>query len=218
MRNTGAPGKLKRKTGCKKEGRNENGHDENRKSNRRHAQDESGTVSVTDPMAVYYLTGQYYACGERMMVLRLDVEKEPVLVIGKLFPQDEEKLGIKVVYFDDTDDCVEVLASHMRKGGTIGIDKTWPARFLLRLMELQVGDAYSNASTIIDHIRQIKTEEEQQKMRVASRCNDTSIEELIPLVSKGMTEAELGEKSLTHIFHKKKSPSLLFSFWQSWAF
>ena len=68
---------------------------------------------VTDPMAVYYLTGQYYACGERMMVLRLDVEKDPVLVIGKLFPQDEEKLGIKVVYFDDTDDCVEVLASYM---------------------------------------------------------------------------------------------------------
>ena len=151
---------------------------------------------VTDPMAVYYLTGQYYACGERMMVLRLDVEKEPVLVIGKLFPQDEEKLGIKVVYFDDTDDCVEVLASHMRKGGTIGIDKTWPARFLLRLMELQVGDAYVNASTIIDHIHQIKTAEEQEKMRVASRCNDISIEELIPLVSKGMTEAELGEELL----------------------
>lgn len=151
---------------------------------------------VTDPMAVYYLTGQYYACGERMMVLRLDVEKEPVLVIGKLFPQDEEKLGIKVVYFDDTDDCVEVLASHMRKGGTIGIDKTWPARFLLRLMELQVGDAYVNASTIIDHICQIKTAEEQEKMRVASRCNDISIEELIPLVSKGMTEAELGEELL----------------------
>ena len=33
-------------------------------------------------------------------------------------------------------------------------------------------------------------------MRVASRCNDTSIEELIPLVSKGMTEAELGEELL----------------------
>lgn len=131
-----------------------------------------------------------------MMVLRLDVEKDPVLVIGKLFPQDEEKLGIKVVYFDDTDDCVEVLASHMRKGGTIGIDKTWSARFLLRLMELQVGDAYINASTIIDHIRQIKTAEEQEKMRVASRCNDTSIEELIPLVTKGMTEAELGEELL----------------------
>ena len=40
---------------------------------------------VTDPMAVYYLTGQYYACGERMMVLRLDVEKEPVLVSESCF-------------------------------------------------------------------------------------------------------------------------------------
>ena len=156
-----------------------------------------GQLIVTDSVSVYYLTGKLVNCMERMMALYLDVEKEkPLLIIGKLFPQNEETLGFPVVYFDDTDDAVGVLASHMRKGGTIGIDKTWPARFLLRLMELQVGDAYSNASTIIDHIRQIKTEEEQQKMRVASRCNDTSIEELIPLVSKGMTEAELGEELL----------------------
>lgn len=151
---------------------------------------------VTDPMAVYYLTGQYYACGERMMVLRLDVEKEPVLVIGKLFPQDEKKLGIPVVYFEDTDDCVEVLMGQMRKETRIGIDKTWPARFLLRLMELDAGSAYINASTIIDHIRQIKTSEEQEKMRRASRCNDRSMEELIPMVAKGMTEVELGEELL----------------------
>ena len=60
-----------------------------------------------------------------------------------------------------------VLASHMRKGGTIGIDKTWPARFLLRLMELGVGDKYVNASYIIDHIRQVKTRR-AGKMRAAS--------------------------------------------------
>jgi Xaa-Pro dipeptidase len=206
VRNTGAPGKLKRKTGCKKKGRMkmdmtriEKVIEDMRKMNLEQ-------FLVTDPMAVYYLTGQYYACGERMMVLRLDVEKEPVLVIGKLFPQDEEKLGIKVVYFDDTDDCVEVLASHMRKGGTIGIDKTWPARFLLRLMELQVGDAYSNASTIIDHIRQIKTEEEQQKMRVASRCNDTSIEELIPLVSN---RSGAGRRTPENLSEKRCSGTFL---------
>ena len=28
---------------------------------------------VTDPMAVYYLTGQYYACGERMKIGRAHV-------------------------------------------------------------------------------------------------------------------------------------------------
>ena len=100
-----------------------------------------GQLIVTDSVSVYYLTGKLINCMERMMALYLDVEKEkPLLVIGKLFPQDEAALGFPVVYFDDTDDAVGVLASHMRKGGIIGIDKTWPARFLLRLMELEMGD------------------------------------------------------------------------------
>ena len=67
MRNTGAPGKLKRKTGCKKKGRMkmdmtriEKVIEDMRKMNLEQ-------FLVTDPMAVYYLTGQYYACGERMM-------------------------------------------------------------------------------------------------------------------------------------------------------
>ena len=34
------------------------------------------------------------------MALYLDVEKEkPLLIIGKLFPQNEETLGFPVVYF-----------------------------------------------------------------------------------------------------------------------
>ena len=154
-----------------------------------------GQLIVTDSVSVYYLTGKLVNCMERMMALYMDVEKEkPLLIIGKLFPQNEETLGFPVVYFDDTDDAVGVLASHMRKGGTIGIDKTWPARFLLRLMELGVGDKYVNASYIIDHIRQVKTPEEQEKMRAASLVNDQSMGELIPLTASGMNEVELGEE------------------------
>lgn len=154
-----------------------------------------GQMLVSDPVSACYLTGRMINCMERMTVLYLDVEKEkPLLVVGKLFPQNEEDLGFPVVYFDDTDDAVAVLASHMRKGGVIGIDKTWPARFLLRLMELEMGENYVNASYIIDHIRQVKTMEEQEKMRAASRVNDRSMEELIPLTAAGMTEVELGEE------------------------
>ena len=51
-----------------------------------------GQFLVTDPMAVYYLTGAMLNCGERMMVLLLAEGKEPKLIIGKLFPQDEEIL------------------------------------------------------------------------------------------------------------------------------
>ena len=157
---------------------------------------------ISDPVSACYLTGRMIQCMERMMVLYLDVERDkPLLVVGKLFPQNEEILGFPVVYFDDTEDPVEVLAENMRQGGTIGIDKTWPARFLLRLMELKVGERYVNASYIVDRIRQVKTLEEQDKMRAASAVNDKSMEELIPLTAKGMTEVELGE-SLRKIYIK----------------
>lgn len=154
-----------------------------------------GQMLVCDPVSVYYLTGRMINCMERMMVLYLDAEGEkPLLVVGKLFPQDEVSLGFPVVYFDDTEDPVAVLASYMRKGGVIGVDKNWPARFLLRLMELDMGERYVNASYIIDYIRQIKTVEEQEKMRAASLLNDQSMAELIPLTVKGLTEEEVGEE------------------------
>ena len=151
---------------------------------------------VADPMAVYYLTGAMLNCGERMMVLYLCTEKEPQLLIGKLFPQNEEALGIHVTYFEDTDDYVGILAGMMKEEGTVGVDKVWPARFLLPLMGKLPGAKYVNASYIIDLIRQIKTPEEQELMRAASACNDKSMGELIPLVVKGLTEKEVSEELL----------------------
>ena len=63
-------------------------------------------------------------------------------------------------------------------------------------MELGVGTEYINASFIVDNIRQIKSAEEQDLMRQASRLNDLGCEKLIPLVSKGYTELEMGDKLL----------------------
>ena len=149
---------------------------------------------ISDPASINYLTGRYVNCMERMQVLYLDVEGNHKFVIGKLFPQPE--MGVEVIYFDDTEDCVAKLASYMRKGTKIGVDKIWPAKFLLRLMELGVGTEYINASFIVDNIRQIKSAEEQDLMRQASRLNDLGCEKLIPLVSKGYTELEMGDKLL----------------------
>lgn len=152
---------------------------------------------LSDPMSVYYLTGKKLTCLERMMVLLLDCEGNHRLVIGRLFPQDEEELGVKVVYFDDTDDCVEILAGEMRKGCRIGIDKSWPSGFLLRLMKLRAGESYVNASSLIDKIRQIKSKDEQDKMRKASAVNDECIGELIKRLPKDMTELEAGDELLS---------------------
>lgn len=155
---------------------------------------------VADPASVYYLTGRRLNCMERMMVLLIDVNGIYKLIIGKLFPQPAD-IGMEVVYFEDKEDCVEVLTEQMRPNTVIGIDKTWPSRYLLRLMQLKAGTDYINASFIIDSIRQIKDEDEQEKMRAVSHLNDLAMERLIPLVIKGYTEVELSEK-LSQIYQE----------------
>lgn len=58
----------------------------------------------------------------------------------------------------------------------MGIDKSWPARFLLDLMERNPGVRYVNASSCVDNVRSIKDEYEKEKMRESSRINDACME------------------------------------------
>lgn len=150
---------------------------------------------ITDPMSVYYLTGRFIQCMERMMVLYIDTEGKHYLVIGKLFPQPSD-IGVDVIYFEDTKNPVEVLASVMRSGTRVGIDKVCPAKFLLPFMKTGIGREYVDGSFLVDGIRQIKNQKEQEKMRAVSMKNDIAMEKLIPLVASGYTELEMGDKLL----------------------
>lgn len=148
---------------------------------------------VSDPAAVFYLTGKWIHPGERMLALYLNVSGSHKLILNRLFPQEKD-LGVELVWYNDTEDAVELLSRYTEKDKPLGIDKTWPARFLLRLQELNGASAYLNGSTIIDDVRRIKDAEEQQLMREASLANDKIMEQLIPLTGKGFTEKELDQK------------------------
>ena len=145
---------------------------------------------ISDPPSIFYLTGKWIHPGERMLALYLNVNGNHKLVINKLFPQERD-LGVELVWYDDIEDAVAILSQFVEKDKTIGIDKTWPARFLLRLQELGAGSKFVNGSLIVDYVRQIKNEEEQQRMREAGAANDKIMERLIPYVNKGLTEKEL---------------------------
>ena len=114
------------------------------------------------------------------------------LVINKLFPQEKD-LGVELVWYDDIEDPVAILSQFVEKDKPIGIDKTWPARFLLRLQELEAGSKFVNGSLIVDYVRQIKNEKEKELMREASLANDAIMEKLIPYVNKGLNEMELNK-------------------------
>ncbi len=119
---------------------------------------------ISDPPAIFYLTGKWIHPGERLLALYLNVNGAHKLVINKLFPQEQD-LGVELVWYDDVEDAVEILSGIVEHDKPIGIDKTWPARFLLRLQELGAGSRFLNGSLIVDSIRMIKDEWEQQFMR-----------------------------------------------------
>ena len=153
---------------------------------------------VSDPASIFYLTGKWIHPGERMLALYLNVNGDHKLFVNELFPIEED-LGVDLVFYNDIQDGVEILSKYVDKSQVMGIDKVWPSRFLLRLMELEGGSRFVNSSFIVDYIRMIKDEKEQELMRESSRLNDIAMDRLVPYVTKGLTEEEL-KKALLEIY------------------
>lgn len=151
---------------------------------------------VTDPNAIFYLTGKMIHPGERLVALYLNTNGNHKLFINELFPVHED-LGVEKVWFDDTKDGVEIISECIEKGKTLGVDKNWPARFLLHLMELNAENKYVNASFIIDTLRMCKDEEEKDLMRNASHINDMAMEKLQNLLTEDLTEKQMAQRLAT---------------------
>ena len=126
-----------------------------------------------------------------MLVLVLRVDGNHRFFINDLFHQTRD-LGVPITYYNDTEDGVALVAKALIPGETVAVDKNWPARFLLRLQELRTGKCV-NSSSIVDGVRAIKTPEEQEKMRIASRLNDQVMDRIIHALPEDHTETELAD-------------------------
>ncbi|MEJ8553810.1 M24 family metallopeptidase [Tepidibacter sp. Z1-5] len=147
---------------------------------------------VSDPAAIFYLTGKWFHPGERLLALYINVSGENKLFVNELFPVNED-LGVEIVWFNDTQDGVEIISKYVDKTNTMGIDKNWPARFLLRLMELEGGSKFVNGSMILDRVRMCKDDEEKNLMREASRLNDIAVEKMIESVPMDLSEKKMAD-------------------------
>ncbi len=149
---------------------------------------------VSDPVAIFYLTGKWILPGERLLALYLNTNGKHKLVINRLFPQEKD-LGVDLIWYDDMQDGVQILSQFVEKDKPIGIDKVWPSRFLIRLQELSAGSKFVNGSPLIDYVRMIKDAEEQELMRKSSKINDEVMEKLLPWAAKGLSENQLNDKA-----------------------
>lgn len=149
---------------------------------------------VSDPMTIFYLTGLRIDPGERMYCLLLSSDGSARLFVNRLFGTPD--VGLPVINFDDTDDAPALLAPYLNVEKTLGVDKDWPARFLLRLQELPVAREYRVGSICCDMVRAVKDEAEQQAMIRSSQVNDSCMVEFAAAIHPGVTERQLAEKIL----------------------
>ena len=151
---------------------------------------------ISDPAVIFYLTGVSIQPGERLLALVLRTDGQNRFFINDLFHQSKD-LGAPITYYNDTQDGAALIAQALIPGETVAVDKNWPARFLLRLQELHTGKCV-NSSAIVDGVRAIKTADEQEKMREASRLNDQVMGRIIGALSENHTEAELADLLLKY--------------------
>ena len=143
---------------------------------------------VSDPYSIYYLTGCWNDPFERMWVLLLKENGEQYLFANRLFNMPQ--LDIPVIWFSDTDDYVGLLAEHIDSSALLGVDKIFPARFLIPLMN-STGVKTVLGSQCVDDVRAVKDEEEQKLMFEASAINDRVMEEVSRYIRPGMSEKQI---------------------------
>lgn len=162
---------------------------------------------IADPVSIYYLTGEMFHTGERMLALHLSSDGESKLFIQEMFPA--ANTGAQVIKFSDTEDPVAVLSEHTRPQGAVGVDKVWPARFLLNFMKYNPGCDVVNGSPAVDETRMIKDAGEIRLMREASQANDAAMNLIMRHVGQGISEKQLA-KNLADIYQEQKASGFSF--------
>ena len=143
-------------------------------------------ILVTSPANVYYLTGVWCEPYERMLALHVTDDGRMRLYANRMFAL-RGLTDVPMIEYDDTDDCVAVLAPDVQPG-MLGIDKTWPSHFTIRLMQARPDIRPALGSQPLDDARLIKDEEELALMRVSSQMNVKVCARVEAALEEGCTE------------------------------
>ena len=150
-------------------------------------------ILITDPLAIFYLTGRMIKPFERFYALYLNQNGNHKIFINQLETVPED-LGVEKVRFTDSDSYMDLVIKTTDHTEPLGIDKNMPARFLLPLIDQKAASGFVNASLALDQARAVKDIQEQELMRKASHLNDMAMAEITHFFKEGVTETDLEEQ------------------------
>ena len=162
------------------------------------------SLIVSDPMSIYYLSDVYIEPGERMLALLIKPDAVK-LYVNALFPVEQQD-GLEICVLNDGFEPTIQLSQDV--SGIVGVDKNWPSRFLLALME-RASIKPVVGSPAVDICRMHKDTWEMEEMRKASAGNDRVMERTIRQLREGMTERELAA-IMTKIYDEEGMPRVAF--------
>lgn len=149
------------------------------------------TCIITDFYQLKYFIGCEIHTGERLLALVLEKSGKATLFVNALF-HAKESSDYQVDYYHDSEDPIALMANAIQ-GKRVGIDDSWNAGFLLRLMSAYSAE-YVRGSFLMAEIRCQKDEEEQRCMIEASKLNDEVMRRIRPYLKVGVTEMEIYDR------------------------
>lgn len=147
-------------------------------------------IVVSATASVYYLTGVWVTPMERMLALYI-TQKDCVLYANELFGLEPQP-GLELVLHKDGEEPTAQLARRLLPG-KLGVDKFWPSKFLISLLEARKDLVPVHGSDPVDQARMLKDQQEIQAMRHASQVNDLVMEQAIQALKEGAQEREIAE-------------------------
>lgn len=167
-------------------------------------------IIITSTPDIFYLTGLFIDSGERMIALYLNTKGIKKLIVNDLFKDNCKLEGIEVLNYNDTDNPISILDSIIEKDEKLGIDKNWPAHFLIELMEKNSYMKFINSSIMVDKVRMIKDNSERELLRNAALVVDKVMGDIINSLYEGITESKACE-ILKGLFEKYGTNEYSFS-------
>lgn len=156
---------------------------------------------ITSKESIYYVTGAWIDPGERLHALYIDDRGNTVFVLNELFSNNFCLGDMETITYRDEEDPLEIILKIINNKKVLGVEKNWPAQFLVGLMLKNNNIKFSNASTVIDEIRMVKDQNEISTMKKSSMIADMVMDELTSHITDNVTERQLS-KIISRLFEK----------------
>jgi Xaa-Pro dipeptidase len=149
----------------------------------------STDVLVSDPVMIAYLIGIRFHPGERFLGL-LVKPTGSVLFLNTLFPV--ENPAVELVRYSDDQDVLSLVAKRV-VGDVLPVDHSLASGFLLGLME-RLPTVRFQVDALMDRWRSVKSADEIEAMRQASRVNDAVMAKVPSLLVPGVRESQVHDQ------------------------